>query len=100
MARDLHSVAGRRRRAYAGYCSGLIPAVLITFVQRSSSLLTNAVYGPEPCVGITKPVEFMRVLTSSDAMTLAIAASILSTIGLGVPLIAEMPDHDSAWKPL
>jgi hypothetical protein len=32
-------------------------------------------------------------------MIFFIVASSLSTMGCGVPLTADRPDHDSAWKP-
>ena len=48
--------------------SGLIPAVLITRVQRSISDATNLVYAAEPWGGTTKPCDSSLVLTAGDCI--------------------------------
>lgn len=47
----------------------LMPAVLMTRVQRASSALTNSAYGLEPCTGTTKPCDSRRCLMAGDCIT-------------------------------
>src|SRR4051812_30140051 len=94
-------IAGRARNDKRGGSgaaahSSLIPAVLITFTQRSCSSCTNFVYAAPPCGGTTKPCDSMRWRICGDCMTATSAASSLSATGLGVPLATDIPDHDRA----
>src|SRR5215213_9228434 len=68
------------------------PAALITLVQRSISLFTNAASACEPRCGLsgsTLPSSSSRLRVFSSSNALSSASLSLSTIGFGVPLGAN-----------